>query len=45
MNSTDYIHFKPILNFVKVPNTAGEVLTGLFDTKSQDSIFKSMPNR
>ena len=38
------IRVKPMFNFGKAPNTAGEVLTGSFDT-AQDGIFTNIPNR
>ena len=38
------IRVKPMFNFGKAPNTAGEVLTGAFDT-SQEGIFTGIPNR
>ena len=45
MNNTGQIRVMPMYNFGKAPNTAGEVLTGAFDTNSQDGIFTSIPNR
>ena len=45
MNITGQIRVKPMFNFGKAPNTAGEVLTGAFDTNSQDGIFTGIPNR
>ena len=42
--NTSQIRVKPMFNLGKAPNTAGEVLTGAFDT-AQDGIFTSIPNR
>ena len=45
MNNTVQILVRPMFDFGKAPNTAGEVLTGAFDTGSQDGIFTGIPNR